>query len=250
MLKDERLSRIVQLVNKNKTMRTDDLALEMETSLATIRRDLTELNDAGKVKKIFGGVKSIDPMDFITTEQNMGEKSQIKMKEKIAIAEYAAELIEDFDFVYLDAGTSVEAMLAFIKAKHLTFVTNSLTIAKELSVLNQSVYILPGEIKLSTDSIVGVGASEYLKRFNFTIGFFGANGVHNDVGFTTPDINEAMVKQIALERCKKAYILADRSKFGKVSQITFCRDFSIPIISDCINEEGKLIAEIVELEGN
>ncbi len=248
MLKDERLAKIIDLVNINKTLRTVEIADKMDASLATVRRDLNELDRAGKVKKVFGGVKSLSPIDYITGEEDMGSKIKINMKEKIAIAEFAAGLIEDHDLVYLDAGTSVEAMVAFIQARDLTFVTNSLSIARELSALQKHVYILPGEIKLVTDSIIGVAAERYLRNFNFTVGFFGSNGVHRDIGFTTPDFNEAMVKSQAIEQCKKAYVLADSSKFGKVSQVTFCSNKDIPVITECRGEEQKLYAEIVYLK--
>lgn len=102
----------------------------------------------------------------------------------------------------------------------------------DLSARNYKVFILPGEIKLSTDSIIGIAASEYLRRFNFTVGFFGTNGLHKEFGFTTPDINEAMVKTAAIERCKEVMILADDSKVGKVSQVTFCHDVEAKIITN------------------
>nr|WP_072513988.1 DeoR/GlpR family DNA-binding transcription regulator [Ndongobacter massiliensis] len=248
MLKDERLHQIIHLVNENKMMRTDEIAQVIGASLATVRRDLNALDEAGRVKKIFGGVKSVAPADYITTEEEMGTKIQRHMREKIAMAQLAATFVQDHDFVYMDAGTSVEAMIGFIQAKGLTFVTNSLTTAKELSAMKQRVYTLPGEIKLATDSIIGISAAEYLRRFNFTVGFFGANGVHKERGFTTPDLNEAMVKSAALEQCRTAYILADQSKFGRVSQVTFCRDQAICVIRDCRGPEGNLSAEVVRLE--
>lgn len=248
MLKEERLHQIIHLVNENKMMRTDEIAEKLDASLATVRRDLNALDEAGRVKKIFGGVKAVAPTDYITIEEEMHTKMQSHMREKIAMAQLAATFIRDHDFVYMDAGTSVEALIGFIQAKQLTFVTNSLTTAKELSAMKQRVYTLPGEIKLTTDSIIGISAAEYLRRFNFTIGFFGTNGVHKERGFTTPDLNEAMVKSAALEQCKKAYILADCSKFSRVSQVTFCRDNTIPVIRDCREPEGKLSAEMVRLE--
>ncbi|MDY3987165.1 MAG: hypothetical protein SOY75_04375, partial [Peptoniphilaceae bacterium] len=144
--------------------------------------------------------------------------------------------------------TSVEAMLGFIQAGDLSFVTNSLTIARELSAMQYHVLTLPGEIKISTDSIVGIAAGDYLQRFNFTVGFFGTNGVHRDFGYTTPDINEALVKEAAIARCRKAYILADQGKFGKVSQVTFCKDAGVPVVCDSRDENGMLKARILTLE--
>lgn len=143
----------------------------------------------------------------------------------------------------------VEAMIAHIKVndiKNVTFVTNSIYIAREISALKYKVFILPGEIKLSTDSIIGVSATQYLSRFNFAVGFFGVNGINKDFGLTTPDINEAMVKEAAMKRCNKAYVLADSSKFDKVSQVSFGENIDKEIITE-YEQSGKLKAKIVKI---
>ncbi|MGY3776019.1 sugar phosphate isomerase family [Helcococcus sueciensis] len=179
----------------------------------------------------------------------MDDKFKINIAEKLAIGNFAASLIKDNDLVYVDAGSSVEAMITFIKGNNVnevTFVTNSIYIARELSALKYKVFILPGEVKLSTDSIIGVSATQYLSRFNFSIGFFGVNGIHKDFGFTTPDINEAMVKEEAMKRCKKSYVLADSSKFEKVSQVSFGKSVDCEIITEVSEGEG-FRAKIVRL---
>ena len=81
--------------------------------------------------------------------------------------------------------------------------------------------MLGGEVKISTEAIIGSSAVDDLKKYNFSKGFFGTNGVSNKNGYTTPDINEAMVKREAVLRCMESYVLADESKFEQVSFITF-----------------------------
>ena len=71
-----------------------------------------------------------------------------------------------------------------------------------------------------------------LQKYNFTKGFFGANGISLENGCTTPDANEAMVKTEAIKKCDKAYILADKSKFDENSFITFCKMEDVIIITD------------------
>ena len=60
-----------------------------------------------------------------------------------------------------------------------------------------------------------------MKKYNFSKGFFGTNGVSNRNGYTTPDVNEAMVKKEAIKRCIEPYVLADESKIEEVSFVTF-----------------------------
>lgn len=64
---------------------------------------------------------------------------------------------------------------------------------------------------------------ETIRKYHFTKGFFGTNGVTKKTGFTTPDASEAMVKKIAMEQCQEKYILCDESKFGEVSSVTLLR---------------------------
>lgn len=249
MLKQERFAKIVESLGENNTLKTEEIAKILDVSMATARRDINELAESKKIKKIFGGAQALRDVNYVTTEERMDEKLKINIAEKLAIGKFAANLIKDNDLVYMDAGSSVESMITFIKGNNIrevTFVTNSIYIAREISALKYKVFILPGEIKLSTDSIVGVSAMQYLSRFNFTIGFFGVNGIHKDFGFTTPDINEAMVKEEAMKKCKKAYILADSSKFDKVSQVSFGKSVDCEIITEVPDSEGYK-AKIVRL---
>ncbi|MDY2919412.1 MAG: DeoR/GlpR family DNA-binding transcription regulator [Anaerococcus sp.] len=231
MLKEERLGKIIDLVNKRRTVKTKEIADALGISLATVRRDLNELDSLNKIHKIFGGASSIKNAHYITTEDDMTSKATLNVEEKVFIGKYGASLIKDNDFVYLDSGTSVEAMIPYIKANNLKFVTNSITCAKKLALINQNVFILPGNLKGPTESLLGPATTDSLDNFNFTLGFFGTNGIHKDTGFSTPDINEAMVKRKALSKCKKAFVLADSSKFGLVSQVSFSKDPKLKIIT-------------------
>ena len=62
------------------------------------------------------------------------------------------------------------------------------------------------------------------------------NGIHLEKGYTTPDISEALVKEAAMKRCREAYVLADSSKFGHVSSVTFARFEDAQIITDHISD--------------
>ena len=108
-------------------------------------------------------------------------------------------------------------MIDYLKNKQITVVTNGIAHAKKLVDMNIKTFILGGEIKGVTEAIVGVRAVKDLESYNFTKGFFGANGISLENGCTTPDDNEAMVKTEAIKKCGKAYILADKSNFDENS---------------------------------
>ncbi len=238
MLKEERFSKIVELVNEKGSLKTAEASETLGISLATVRRDFNELDSMNKVVKVFGGVSSIKNAQYVTREDDMAHKASINTEEKDLIGKYAGSLIEDNDFVYMDAGTSVEALIPYIKAENTSYMTNSISIGRKLSSRGMKVFILPGEFKAETEALVGASTCEFLQKYNFTLGFFGTNGIHKEIGFTTPDVNEAMVKTKALSRCKKAYVLADKSKYGKISQVTFSADPDLKIISN--NDSGEI----------
>ena len=94
-----------------------------------------------------------------------------------------------------------------------------------------------GAVKAITEAVVGTEAMESLKNYNFTKGFFGTNGISPKSGFSTPDADEGTIKSAALLRCKEAFVLADRSKFNKISPITFAHLSSATIITGHLEDK-------------
>ena len=92
--------------------------------------------------------------------------------------------------------------------------------------------LVGGELKSSTEAVVGSQATRTLANYHFTRGFFGVNGITKKTGLTTPDASEAIVKRTAMEQCRERYVLADHSKFGKISAVTFGSFQSATIITD------------------
>ena len=143
---------------------------------------------------------------------------------------------------------STELIINYINAKNVVFVTNGIVHAKKLIQNNFKTIILGGEVKLTTEAIVGIEAVNSLKKYNFTKGFFGTNGVTSERGYTTPDLNEALVKTESIKRCNECYVLCDESKFNENSFITFANiDDAIMIIPKCTNNL-KNFTEVMEVD--
>ena len=224
MLSEERQNKIVQLVNENKSMTIQNLMQALDASESTVRRDLGELDSKGLIEKVYGGAIAKN-ITFSGKDESVNLRKGQNKEEKMVIAQYAATLIEDDDFVYLDAGTTTEMMIPFITAKKAVFVTNGFSHARKLSEAGFLTYILGGEIKFPTEAVVGEEAILTLFKYHFTKGFWGTNGISMSSGFSTPDVKEAMVKQMSMDRTRKRYILSDASKFSQISCVTFA-DFS------------------------
>lgn len=249
MLSQERHKLILEKLEKDSVVYLNDLVELFKISESTIRRDLNTLDKEGLLKKVHGGATSLKEIKINTTDDKVEYRQSLNMNEKLKIAKYAATLIEDNDLVYIDSGTTTELMIDFIKDTRAIFVTNGIVHARKLIQKKCTTYILGGELKLATEAIVGSETVNALRKYNFTKGFFGSNGVDIERGLTTPDIREAMVKEEALNRCKERFVLCDKSKFDKVSSITFAEIKKIKIITTNLsNNRYRQFTEIEEVE--
>lgn len=220
MFTEERFNIILQELKVKGIVSVTDLVKLLDASESTVRRDLNTLDSEGLLKKIHGGAVAIDDSTS-KHDYKVNVRQSLNVDEKCEIAKYAASLIEEGDVIYLDAGTTTELLIGFINVSNITVVTNGIVHAKKLLERGFKTFILGGELKAVTEAIVGSTTVDELKRYNFSKGFFGTNGVSNQNGYTTPDVNEAMVKAQAIKMCRESYILADQSKLEKISFITF-----------------------------
>lgn len=220
MLTEERYEVVLNLLEKKKSITVAEVKELLHTSESTVRRDFTVLHNAGKLVKVFGGAVRTDHA-VTSKEPTVAQKLEVKKEQKQLIGRYAASLIEPEDFIFLDAGTTTGCMLSFIKEYNATYVTNAVAHAKVLAGAGLRVLLVGGELKGTTEAVVGSQAILTLQGYHFTKGFFGTNGISKKAGYTTPDASEAQVKRVALEQSQKRYMLADTSKFGNISSITF-----------------------------
>ncbi|WP_214692149.1 MULTISPECIES: DeoR/GlpR family DNA-binding transcription regulator [unclassified Exiguobacterium] len=212
MLTKQRHQLILQRLSEQKVVKLKELVDLTDSSESTIRRDLTDLEAEGYLARVHGGATLIATPD---EEPTFEEKRDRFVDEKVAIARKAATFIEDGMSIYLDAGTTTQAMVPFLEGKNIVVVTNSLPIANELFDLDIKTFVIGGELKRSTQALVGYNARESMMNYRVDLAFLGMNGIDLDAGYTTPDPEEALVKKTAIELAQTSYVLADASKIGK-----------------------------------
>ena len=231
MLTEQRYETILRMLDERGSVTVTELKDLLDASESTVRRDITALGRAGRLIKVFGGAVAMERI-MTGSEPTVAQKVEVNKEEKCRIAAYAAGLIEPEDFIFLDAGTTTGYMLDYLTEKNATFVTNAVAHAQKLAEMGMKVLLVGGELKSSTEAIVGAQATEMIRKYHFTKGFFGANGVTKKTGFTTPEASEAVVKEIAMAHCRDRYVLADHDKFGSVSSVTFGAFQSAIILTD------------------
>lgn len=248
MLSEQRYAMILELLKKKHSITVTELSEILDISESTARRDITALDRAGRLTKVFGGAVATDNV-FSSLEPTVEQKTEICRNEKMQIAEYAASLIKPDDFVFLDAGTTTGYMLDFIGGTSATFVTNAVAHARKLASKGKRVLLTGGELKGSTEAVVGTSAVLALKDYHFTMGFFGTNGISKTAGLTTPDMNEAQVKRTAMGQCMERFVVSDHSKFNMVSSVTFSSLCGVTILTNARPDEYMDMPDIIICPG-
>lgn len=248
MLNEERYRRILRLLQEKGIVKLQELCTMLEASESTVRRDLQDLEERGQLRRVHGGAAL--PALSGGLEPGMAEKSAVNLPQKQKIAEMASGLVRSGEAIYLDAGTTTLAMIPYLKGKSITVVTNGLPQADALLEADIPSYLLGGLAKKRTKALVGSLALDNLGGFRFDRCFLGANGIHPDAGYTTPDPEEAALKRRASELSSLTYVLADSSKIGHVAFSKIMELEKAALIAEQVPERWhKPIAEMTNLIG-
>ena len=221
MLAEDRLNKIVAMVHAAGSVTVPELACALGVTASTIRRDLATLDKAHRIAKVHGGAMSLERA-HVTRDLTLTERSELHNDEKERICRAAVELIEPGSFVYIDSGSTTLRLVDHLTSvPGVTYVTDAIAQARRLMQRGMHVIMLGGTLKIETESVVGPDACSMLRHYNFTVGFWGANAISLERGFTAPDRAEAEVKSLSMCRTAQRYVLADASKFDMVAPVTF-----------------------------
>ena len=144
MLKRERLHKIVDMVNSQGIITVNEIINELKVSDMTVRRDLDELDKAGKIVRIHGGAQSISYS--INQELSHTEKQELQIDEKRKIAQLAASYVEDGDTIYLGPGTTIELLAQYLINKRIRIITNYYAVFEILKQSDSADILLTGVI--------------------------------------------------------------------------------------------------------
>ena len=219
--KNKRLEAITKIVEEKGTVRVSDIVECLNVSDMTVRRDFTELEEIGVLKRTHGGAKSNNVSQY--KELSHEDKYILNMEKKREIALKAVKLIEEGDTIFLGPGTTIELLAKEINFKSLRVLTNCLPIFEILSEKKSetfNAFLVGGEFRKITRSFVGEIANMTLKNINFNKTFFSCNAIkENDI--MTSTFEESYTQEIVLNNSDEKYLLVDDSKFEKVDFINF-----------------------------
>ncbi|WP_029145238.1 DeoR/GlpR family DNA-binding transcription regulator [Microbacterium luticocti] len=230
MYATERQDLIEQLLTDEGRVSVHDLARRFDVTTETVRRDLDALEQAGALRRVHGG--AVPPERRSTVESPIGTRTHRRAGAKAAIADRALAVLDDGfrGSVFLDAGTTTAAVAERLAARLAAVggtadvVTHSLTLAPILATADGvTLTVVGGRVRGVTAAAVGAGTVRAIDALRPDVVFVGTNGVSAGFGLSTPDPEEAAVKQAIVAAARRVVVVADASKFGDESLVRFAR---------------------------
>lgn len=223
-----RQTAIVGQVRKSGFASISMLADRFEVTTQTIRRDVADLCEAGILARYHGGV------GLATSTENVPYRDRlvVRAEEKRAMAAYVAGRIPDRSSVFLNIGTTTEAVARALTGKTgLRVVTNNLNIAEILKESRDiTIAVAGGDVRLRDGGIVGTDAAEFLSRYRLDFGVIGISGLDLDGSLLEFDPLEVRPARAILENARQIILVADSSKFGRRAMSKVARPEEIDVL--------------------
>ncbi|WP_406589469.1 DeoR/GlpR family DNA-binding transcription regulator [Bacillus atrophaeus] len=214
-----RIQEMEEYILTNGTVSLDELCQVFNVSKNTVRRDINKLTEKGAIQKVYGGVTSIEKSALVPFENRTIQNQD----EKTKIGHYASRFIEDQDLIFIDSGTTTKSIMDTLdQGRNVTILTNSLDVINAASSLNNvNLLIIGSSYKRKTRSFVGIDDPGTLDKYNINKAFMSSTGITLTHGLTNSDLMEYEIKKRISEKAKEVYLLADHSKFGKSTLLTY-----------------------------
>lgn len=204
---------ILEIARSEGKVTVDGLAARFNVTVQTIRRDLTELANAGKLERVHGG--AILPSGVTNIQYE--ERRRLNETAKAAIGRACAAAIPDNASVFLDIGTTTEAVAQeLLNHRNLLVVTNNMNVAQILLAnADCQIVVAGGALRRADNGLVGPLTARTIKDFKFDCAVLGCSALDDDGDMLDFDIQEVVVGQTLLNRSRGVFLAADHSKFQR-----------------------------------
>lgn len=246
MLTKERLFYLLDKVEQNRIIHVKELAKELDVSESTIRRDLAELEESGKLRRIRGGAIKSSGGDIVTDHKEilMQDRMRIHYDLKERICKKAAALVKDGECVFIDGGTTLVPLMEYLQDRPVRIVTHNYLAVAKLRNPKALVTVIGGEYMPRYDMGSGTMAAADLEQFQFDHAFIGCAGIDSTTGIAyTTEMETREMKKIAMENSAHSYLLIDHSKMQVHG---FCKFSPLVAFDYVITDENDLETEYTE----
>ena len=241
-MKRDRIEEIAELLDKRGKLTLEQLEEHFpNVSQMTLRRDLFQLEEEGKIIRVRGGAMSVKEVQK-TSGEPYTKRTTIHTDEKIMIAQKAAGLIDEGSSIFIDGGTTALYLAKEMPDIVCTVFTNGIVVAKELAQKkNITINLLGGELIKENLSTASPLSSLYFTDTNFELAIISASAFTPENGFSCGSQVEADLLRLVRKKAKFLYMMLDSSKIGKIMPYTFVRptDINVLITDDSFPESLK-----------
>jgi DeoR family glycerol-3-phosphate regulon repressor len=213
----QRHDAIIELVKKQGYVSTEELVEHFSVSPQTIRRDLNDLADQNIIMRHHGGAAI--PSSSVNTSWH--DRRATLASEKARIAQKVASQIPDGATLFIDIGTTPEAVAhALLDHNHLRVVTNNLNVANTLMVKDDFRIILAGgELRSRDGGIIGEATLDFISQFRLDFGILGISGIDSDGSLLEFDYHEVRTKRAIIDNSRHVMLVVDHTKFGRNAMV-------------------------------
>nr|WP_194247238.1 DeoR/GlpR family DNA-binding transcription regulator [Brevibacillus borstelensis] len=248
---EERKKIILQLLDAQGKVRTNDLVEALQVSSESIRRYLEELEAEKKLKRVYGGAVKLRQE---RAEPSHLSREVLRAEEKKRIGRAAAALVQDQDTIIIDEGTTPLQMIEFlVDRKELVIITSSVTALSMLvsyqnqGLLSAELFFLGGKVNAKHHRVAGPFAESMMSNFYVDKAFLSVDGIMMDRGITCYELERALLAKRYIEHASEVIVMADHSKIGTS---TLCQVSDLSAIDMVICDEAAPEEWLSDLEMN
>lgn len=246
-MKRDRIEEIADLLDKRGKLTLEQLeSFFPNVSQMTLRRDLFQLEQDGKIIRVRGGAMSVKEVQKVSGEPYTKKKA-IHTDEKIEIAQKAAALIDEGCSLFIDGGTTAMYLAKEIPDMNINVFTNGLAVAIELAQKkNLNVVMLGGQVMKDNLSTASPVAKTYFADTNFELAIISTSAFTPENGFSCGSQVEADLLRLVRTKAKSLYMMLDSSKIGKIMPYTFAHIQDIDVLITDENFPLELKAQFTQ----
>ncbi len=213
MAQSFRKPEILEIARQEGKVTVEGLAERFDVTLQTIRRDLSDLADAGKLERVHGG--AILPSG--TSNIGYEERRVLNAAQKLAIARRCARDVPENASLFLNIGTSTEAVAReLLKHRNIMVVTNNMNVANILVANAECEIIVAGGVLRRIDGgLVGTLTAQVIEQFKFDLAVIGCSALDEEGDILDFDIQEVGVSKTIIRQSRRTFLVSDRSKFQR-----------------------------------
>lgn len=244
MSKDERISKIMDILEQHQKISISKLSNLTEESTSTLRRDLIVLEQSGKVQRSFGMVSLLPDSN---TEFTSFYRMQEHTTEKRLMCHLLSNILDDNQAMFIDLSTTLTFLPPFLKKYHnLNIITDNLQVAVDAGKMsNLHVFLTGGQLRPNSNSVIGSHAIQDMAMFRPQLAIMSCSTLDMN-GAYMADMEQANIKSQMMANARESILVADHTKF-KTDNSDFIQLANFPAWSTLVTDKKPPIEFLVRL---